>query len=50
MRIADVRKVKEELASSSDTKGKGRVTKRYIVELDIFEESNSEPEDCITVS
>ena len=49
VRIADVRKVKEDMASSSDTKGKGRATKRYVVELEVSEESDSEPEDCITV-
>ena len=50
VRISDVVKVKEGLASSSDIKGKGRAIKRYLIEVESSEESDSEAEECITIS
>ena len=50
VRMVDVRRVKEEMASSSDVKGKGRAIKRPLFEVSSGDETDSEIEECITVS
>ena len=50
VRVADVRREKEEMASSSDVKGKGRAAKRSFIEISSEDETDSEIEECITVS
>ena len=43
--MADVRRVKEELATSSNAKGKRKARKRVILELESSDEVESEAEE-----
>ena len=50
IRVADVRRVKEELATSSNAKGKRKARKRVILELESSDEVESEAEEEIRIS
>ena len=50
IRVADVRRVKEELTTSSNAKGKRKARKRVILELESSDEVESEAEEEIRIS